>query len=257
MHVLLCLAVALIALAAPQWRVSPSDGNSYGLFQDGVQVGHYNSDTDTYRPMDPATGLFFERCKPPVEPPVRNYGVYLSSDKKATRYLSNGVAVSKDAAVELIENGNAGAGADVDSRHRLVLIGDDKDTRPILNAIGAIKDSDSAFSRYLVQDFQANEWQVAGAGYDCSASPTIYLVAADGKVLWRQSGFDGNVQALEENLRQADPDYNPDADPGPHALIGSNNVADYVFGFSLVFCVVVLAALGLWRSACSRSSQRS
>jgi len=246
------LATAPVVRALPptaryQWR--PLHGSKTQLLYDrGRLAGGWDAATHIFRwyengqwaaptappwqPLAPATtepsesaaaqGLSFEQL---ARQPVPNFGL---DEKKVQQesephYRLNGAPVSREQAWNtLVETS---ALADDSAKQRLSVIGGTPAQRQqVLQDMRLAPELAPWKERLLVRDYGigecAHDWQVTRYGFVTTGAPTIYLQAADGKVLYRQDDYGGGAPRLAEGLRKHDPNYKPDLDPGrPKPLV--------------------------------------
>jgi hypothetical protein len=84
-------------------------------------------------------------------------------------------------------------------------------------AVDALRADPEAAKHFRIKEYSPDAWQVQGAGFKTDGSPTIYVQAADGKVIHRQDNFKGGMDGLKGALRKANPNYKPQNDPGPNS----------------------------------------
>lgn len=145
------------------------------------------------------------------KPCDKNFGVNLGMlarpEKGRTIYRHNGVEVAKEVAYEAI-------GSRIpDDTGKLWLTAIGEKGKEVLADIAKSKAFDGLRDKLILKSYSATHWVVDKMGYVTTGHPTIYLQAADGKVLHRQDDYDGGVEALAEAVRKANPDYKPKADP--------------------------------------------
>ena len=212
----------------------------------GVQVGAWHRTEGYYLPL--VVGQFGPRCSPPIAPPRQlvgqagkpcpsgccsgpscpcqdgkrcsepgcpclfqadartpNFGVFTDQIKPG-RITLNGREVSRQDAYEAIE----GKGLpDFTGKQRITVIGTQADRQRVLADLAKAPEA----SKTVVKDYAPDHWAVAQSGFKTSGSPTIYLQAADGKVLHRQDDYADGVKGIVKALRRADPAYDPAKDP--------------------------------------------
>ncbi len=83
-------------------------------------------------------------------------------------------------------------------------------------ALAALKADPEVMRHFRVKAYAPDAWQVQGVGFVTTGKPTVYVQGPDGKVLYRQDHFVGGLDAIRGALRKANPDYRPEADPGPN-----------------------------------------
>jgi hypothetical protein len=151
----------------------------------------------------PTVGPCCEPCPCAVQsalPKWMTHGVQVERLNGHERYTLNGREVS-DAQVP-----NDAA------RNRLVIIGSDAEQKRVSDDLNKHPALAPLMRDLVVQSYRPDHWHVAGAGYDTSGHPSIYLVSADGKVLSHSSAYAG-PERLAEAIRKADPKYDPSKDP--------------------------------------------
>lgn len=197
-----------------EWRSRPDDPDRAYLFVDGVQAGGYDRARDEWRPFVAdawgAPTALFPSSLAKADESILNFGVVrepLPSDR--SRHTLNGKVVTEQEAASAIA-GNALT--DDSLRLRLTIIGADADRQRVLDDLRSSPELDGWSHQMLVQAYPPDHWAIAGNGFVTTGTPTIYVQAADGKVLHRQDSYRGPKQ-LAEALRRADPNYRPDKDP--------------------------------------------
>jgi hypothetical protein len=241
---LLTLAVAVTPHF--EWVKFADGGNHYALKEDGRQVGYYDGDTGVYRPYDRAGDKWLAACPPPVDPPFRNFGVKISATETGTHYRRSGVELSQEEADALISGTSPLAADAADKRLQVIIIGADDKTRPVVEAFNVNEELKTLKQGYVVRAFRPDAWQVARTGYVCDGHPTIYLLDNGGKVLYRRDDFDCGADGLADALRDADPDYKPENDPGPLFGVPSLNDPAIMIGLSVALSAVVAFLLFAW-----------
>lgn len=225
-----------------EWRKIHGSKTQY-LHDRGRLVGGWDQATDTFRwfqngawteptakpwgaptkmssdPFAPAmTGeeaLGFEQL---AQQPVPNYGL----DEKRVRqesephYRLNGMPVSREQAWNtLVETS---ALADDSAKNRITVLGGTLNDRARVLGDLLTAPELAPWRTCLVRSYgqgeRSDDWQATRYGFVTSGTPTIYLQAADGKVLYRQDDYAGGAPRLAEGLRKHDPNYQPDKDPG-------------------------------------------
>ena len=140
-----------------------------------------------------------------------NFGLKQDKLAPAERSTVNGVEAAVSEAVQVIETGVP----DTFRKERVVIIDSDaarrKQVKQDLLAMPECQDC-------IVQDYPPDHWHLLDlktkqAGFFTGGSPTVYLMAADGKVLHRQDDYAGGSAAAAEAFRRARADYDPRRDP--------------------------------------------
>lgn len=241
-----CLPVGrpVAPVAAPAYRWQPGvDPVQVHLFYGSRQIGTYRHDDGRYYPFDgqswgPAavcptdlpTGAVKRACscsscgpKCPCERDgecrqalpsdviAQNFGVDLSklSGDPSPRYYLGDRKVERDQVVEAI---TAPRLPDDSRKGRITVIGSPEATKGVLATLKGIPEA----AEYVIKEYQPTDWAVR-PGFVTTGNPTIYVQAADGRVLHRQD----DPQGLAEALRKARPDYKSENDPDLRKLIPS------------------------------------
>jgi hypothetical protein len=110
-------------------------------------------------------------------------------------------------------------------RNRLIIIGSEEEQKRVSGDLNTHPLLAPLVRDLVVHSYPSDHWHVARAGYDRSGHPSVYLVAADGKVLSRSASYAG-PEKLAEAIRKADPKYDPSKDPD---LTKSQSKADTSF----------------------------
>lgn len=135
-----------------------------------------------------------------------NYGVEEKKIPAQPKHVVNGHEVTK---AELLEAIGAPALPDDAKWLSVTAIGPqamlDQFTRDFASApeLAAWK------GKVKPKTYLPTHWAVAGLGY---VQPALYIQDWTGKVLWREDSYPG-AAALAEDLRKADPNYDPSRDP--------------------------------------------
>ena len=120
------------------------------------------------------------------------------------------------------------------------MIGSDDERAPVVNdllsnpAFAALKPT------MMVQDYTPNEWPVdPSLGFVTNGKPTIIVQTAKGpndpkggRVVYRASDYSMGPEALAEELRKANPNYKPSADPTPQKPAPSPASVSCPLGFT-------------------------
>jgi hypothetical protein len=122
------------------------------------------------------------------------------------RYILNGKPVPKHEAIEAVV---AGQLPDDAHKQRLTIIGAKADRDRVL---ADLEHAELLRSDLVVQDYEPDAPLIRGLGFKGDGTPTIYLQAPSGKVLWRMDRYEG-VEPLASAIRRARPDYDPNTDP--------------------------------------------
>ena len=181
------------------------------LYHDGRQVGAYHLIEDYYRPLDPLTLQWGERCPPPIAPPRGNFGITQEKIRDGDHYNLNGREVSKEQIQQVLGDGEHQV-PDDSRKMRLTVIGDPnwrsivEEDLPRHPALMPWKD------KIVAAWYPPNHWAIARQGFRTCGQPTLYLQAPNGTVLHRQDDYQGGAEALAEVLRKLDPRYKPEKD---------------------------------------------
>jgi hypothetical protein len=125
------------------------------------------------------------------------------------RYSINGREASKEDVLRLLQ----AQVPDDTSKPFLTVIGAPESRRQVLNDLENHPSLAPWKGKLRVQAYNPDDWAVARAGFVTGGNPTVYLQAADGKVLHRQDDYGGGADGLAAALRRADPGYDPAGDP--------------------------------------------
>jgi hypothetical protein len=220
------------------WLQTPSAPDQVQLLRNGKQIGTWRYDLGMYYPMispeewAESPEALPAGCPPPpeaagsrqeaggsrqqaaVSPETSaNFGVDV--DKLAAagseKYTVNGLPATRTEAAAAIEGD--GRLPDDAGRLRLTVIGDETARKQVLADLAGAAELAPFKDKLLVQSYPPAHWAVAGAGFQSSGKPTIYLQAPSGKVLHRQDDYSDGAKGLAEAIRKADPNYAPDKDP--------------------------------------------
>ena len=213
----------------------------------GQQVGSWNRIEGYYLPLV-AAGQHGAKCTPPIAPPAQaigaagkpcpsgccsgdscpcqdgkrcsesgcpclfspvskepNFGVFTDQIKPG-RVTLNGREITRSDAFEAIEGKNL---PDFTGKQRVTVIGSQADRQRVLADLARTPEA----AKVVLKDYAPDHWAVAQSGFKTTGSPTIYVQAADGKVLHRQDDYKGGVAGVVKALRRADPAYDPSKDP--------------------------------------------
>jgi hypothetical protein len=205
------LALTRPAQAQYEWRSFADDVNQMALYHEGRQIGAYHLVEDYYRPLDPATLRWGERCSSPIAPPRRNFGLTQGKIREGDHYSLNGREVSREQIQQVLGDSERKV-PDDSGKMRLTVIGD-PNWRSIVEedflkhpALATWKD------KIVAAWYPPDHWAIARQGFQTSGRPTLYIQAPDGAVLHRQDDYQGGAVALAEVLRKLDPHYKPEKD---------------------------------------------
>jgi hypothetical protein len=129
--------------------------------------------------------------------------------KYKDQYLINGRLVTREEAHQAVGEPQIPDDAGL---LRFTVIGADADRTRVLSDLNQHPALAGVKPKLLVQDYEPNHYEVERSHFVNSGKPTIYLQAPDGKVLLRTDSYDG-PEALAEQIRKADPNYDPAKDP--------------------------------------------
>jgi hypothetical protein len=140
---------------------------------------------------------------PPGTPPLGVDGDKLTG---ASQYWHNGKAVDRQYILAVF----AKLQDDRNKLHLTVIGNADEQKRVIAELPPELK------ATVKVHGYSPDSWAIAGLGFVSNGSPTIYLQAPDGKVLWRQDRYSGanDFQAIRKKVDA----YDPARDPGPNGV---------------------------------------
>jgi hypothetical protein len=206
--VIVSLLLASPAAAADHRWQETGPPRQWALYRAGRQVGTWLG--DKYYPFDAAARSWGAATDPPVPPPAADhFGVEADQLKAdATRYTVNGRPATRDQVEQAVRQGVP----DDAGKLRLTVIGPDAERKRVLDDWAAHPALQGCRESVLARDYPPDHWAVARAGFAGGGRPTIYLQAADGRVLHRQDEYRGPEQ-LAEAIRKARPDYDPARDP--------------------------------------------
>ncbi len=197
-----------IAPGVVEWRTRPDDPTRVYLYVDGRQRGGYDWAADEWRDYDgqnwgpPRT---FRTPRP--EHSAANFGVMRERLADEERLTIQGRPQTR-----LHRPDTDSLFPDDSDRLRLTIIGTEQHRQAVLNDLINVPELVEASNGMLIQAYSPNDWAVADCGFVTSGQPTIYLQAADGRVLHRQDAYPG-PKRLAAALRRARPDYDPAHDP--------------------------------------------
>jgi hypothetical protein len=228
------VGVPVLAPAVPEWEWrTSSDGSRADLYHFGRYVrSHYYETEAKPDPFVPANAArpakkadcdcapccdCGEHCNCPNGRPCCDGCRCIVRGQSLPRWMTHGTdperlttreeyrlggrVVSREEALKALQ---AGQLTDDSKKPRLTVIGSAEERQKVLAGLPAeVRD------RFLVKDYAPDHWAVKGAGFKTDGHPTVYVQAADGKVLHRQDDGEGVVEAV----RKADPNYDPRKDP--------------------------------------------
>ena len=96
---------------------------------------------------------------------------------------------------------------------RLTVIGSDEQRRQVVEDLAKHADLAEWRSKLVTNAYPPDHWAVKGVGFVTTGTPSIYLQLPSGKVLHRQTNYEGGAEALATAIRKADPNYDPAKDP--------------------------------------------
>lgn len=215
-----CVVPAAVAAqedTSPYWR--KIGDNELGLYSGTTQIGHYSFAKQEYRSVNAAKRtLGAVEYKTPIplpdgwaevsvgagvligDEPWRTNGVDLSHVPKEPKYVKNGAAVPREAAIESFGKSDL---PDDAAKLRLTIIDPDAKAKreQVIGALGDMKNS------FHVKGYTPDSPMLAGFVADPG---TVYIQTADGKVVHR-----GQFVSTEHTVgaaRKARDNYNPKAD---------------------------------------------
>jgi hypothetical protein len=173
------------------------------------------SDRDTVNERPPVDGG--DGLSPMQRFRGNNFGVDFSDvGKTHIGYSINGRNANASEAFDAIRDGSLPSDSDLP---RLVVIGSEAWRKQVLADMDYSPDLAPFKGKLLVQAYPPNHWHIsAERGF---VQPTtadgvvIQAQSASGKVLWRQTDYDGGAPALARALRDKVPGYDPKLDPTP------------------------------------------
>lgn len=228
---LVCGAALFGQCAAPgySWRGFADDDTQAALLYDGVQVGGYDLESGTYRPL--TAGAWGAPCECPAPVPAEfarrrnNFGMlYTGPAPQGSRYRLNGREVSREEAVAALEGRpptyqGPQSFPDDSAKLCLTVIGPKAERDRVLADLDSSPALAWAKGRYKVQGYDPDNWAVARYRFVTSGRPTIYLQEPGGRDLLRVDAYPGPAELSAklqeaEKLRSPDPNYDPAKDPG-------------------------------------------
>jgi hypothetical protein len=152
-----------------------------------------------------------------IGPEIQNFG--LSPDKMGRRPDSYTAESSEAQRFVQEAKGESGDGGKL----HVTVIGSESECATVVKDLHAHPALASVRDRLLIQDYRPSEWPVdPKLGFQGNGTPTILVQSArgpadpkGGKVLYRAMSYEGGPERLAEEIRKADPNYNPNLDPGP------------------------------------------
>lgn len=146
---------------------------------------------------------------PPTTPAPANFGIDRDKLAAGERYTLNGRAASRADAVQAV--GRPALPDDAGLR-RLVVIGPRELRARVVADVNAHPALAPWRGKLVLTDHDPGHWHVARVGFVTAGRPTVYVQAADGRVLHRQDDYDDGPEGLAAALRRIDPQYRPEAD---------------------------------------------
>lgn len=207
MFLALILSVAVGAGDGFSWKPWNDGTGDYSLMRADAQHGYFRGKDGRYFPLDRSTGKFGPACEPPIEPPVRNFGLIMT-DRPSHQFTTRGEVVSEQEAFAYLRDDPRRVAVPEDAHKlRVVVIGPELETARVHGSW----EGDNALSPFrdamLFSSWHPDDWQIADYGFFSGGKPTIYCLAPDGEVLHRQDDYEGGAVALAEALREADASY--------------------------------------------------
>ena len=151
-------------------------------------------------------------CKgiaPAEQPP--NFGLMQEKLDGGEKTRINGRDATAAEAVEAIENSVPEAA----KKPRVVVIDADAGRRKqVRDELGRLPEcTDCVVQAYPPDHWHLLDLKTRQPGFFTGGAPTVYLLAADGRVLHRQDEYAGGAAAAAEVFRRARADYDPKRDP--------------------------------------------
>lgn len=113
------------------------------------------------------------------------------------------------------------AKTDVGGKLFLTVIGSKEDRAEFVRDWESNPEFRSLHDKVHFGEFDRGDWQVSdGLGYAANGKPTILIQQASGRVDYRAYDYSGGAAGVAQALRRANPNYNPEKDPGPHNVPG-------------------------------------
>lgn len=226
MFLAMLLCAAVVAADGFNWKPWNDGSGDYSLMRGDAQHGFYRGRDGRFFPLDRTTRVFGPACEPPIEPPVRHFGV-IPTDRPSHQFLARGEVVSEQEAFAYIRDDPRRISVPEDAgKLRVAVIGQEQETARVVGAW----EGDAALSPFrdamLFSAWHPDDWQIADYGFHTAGKPTIYCLAPNGEVLHRQDDFDGGAAALAEALREADAAYQAKRDRDRRKVL--NGVAGIV-----------------------------
>lgn len=233
-----------------EWQRWPNRPDQFALWHDGRQSGTYTAAGDYYQELD-APGKWGKVWRRPPVPlpadalarleamPVGVRREFLAADP-TPRYSLCGQPATREDVMQALEDDSA--------KLSLTAIGAAAETAKVKADLD--RPEFRAFKgRVLFQAYTPDNWAISPKryGFDTSGHPTVYLETPDGKPLWHTNEYQGVLSMRA--LRQKDPNYRPDADPGmPNPTKPDTAGGDPLAGFLVLaaaFLGIVMLCIGI------------
>lgn len=230
-------AAELPAAGAYRWTNKPGQPGQLYLLHGNRQVGHYDLQTLTFRPLlNAARGEWGEACDPPYQPPC--FGVELDRISNREAHTLNGVEVGKKGVYEAIGDGLT----DDSGRIRVSIFGEGG--AQVAAELQAARDLDGLRDSFTVRAYPADHWAAKAQGFVTDGKPSIYVQSPTGKVLHRQDDYAGGSAVLVASLLKAKAGYDGKKDPDLRAKDAAPVHVDLGKVALIVGAVVCLGFLG-------------
>ncbi|MBY0523415.1 MAG: hypothetical protein K2R98_08445 [Gemmataceae bacterium] len=209
------------APAGWEWRTV--DGWLW-LYHGPTIRGAWNPKSSTWMPYNAATDCWGKACSPPWEArpaksEIPNFGIDVDKMRAVqpaatdAKYIVSAGGKSATTDRDTVLRILGGEIPDDANKLRLTVIGSDADRKAVIGDLAGNPLLAPYKDRMLVQAYAPDNWAVKDAGFHLAGKPTIYLQAADGKVLHRQDDYADGADGLAKAIRKADPGYDPKKDP--------------------------------------------
>lgn len=238
-----------------EWRQHQQDPAWLGCFVNGVQVGAFHRDTETYRSYDAQTNTWGPPQAPPWKPARPNLlkepGMEWRPNGEGERVTLNGHAISKADALTVLGSA-VGIPNDKDALALTFIDADQKRRKAVRRDFESSPEFAAVKELIKIQDYDPSDWAVS-SGHVKDGKPTIYLQAPGGKTLFRLDRYPGAeflaecIQTSYGKLRKPDPSYDPAKDPNPMLRPLLRKILRLPPMFWLLVILTVVFGIGLLR----------
>lgn len=212
------LRFEVIGTMTPAGKINWSPDLDFNARSYATAKAAQNERRPTARPVPlPEDAAPKEQPKPEAKKDIQNFG--LAPDKMGHR--PDTYTADSHEAKRFIQEAKGEAGGT--GMLHVTVIGTVDDCAPVVNDLNTSPALAGVRDRLMIQDYRPNEWPVdPKLGFQVNGKPTILVQAArgpndakGGRVVYRAMDYAGGPERLAEEIRKADPNYNPNADPGP------------------------------------------